>query len=345
MKFKKIIALTIALSSLHSGICTVFASDEVVPKIIVNDRMIGFHDQSPVISETERVLVPLRGVFEAMGAEVRWEESTRSVYVQSKDNIHRMRLYIDNPVMTKYTLTSITTVENKEITLDTPPTIMNDRTMIPLRVVSENMNDDVSWDDATKTVTIKTKEYNKYIEGVVAENEGMSVENYDPKKTMPYFYIESDKTTAEAGEIVTISLKVANTDKIEGYSLYSGMSAGFFYDDEKLSVASTTAVVNGVVTTNILGANNPEFMNNSLKYVYIVMPGTDADQTLTDGTIATVNFEVLQEGATEVSLSNRITTHIGHDTSLLVADDKHNSISLDKPEDLYIDTTPIIING
>ena len=345
MKFKKIIALTIALSSLLSGICTVFASDEVVPKIIVNDRMIGFHDQSPVISETERVLVPLRGVFEAMGAEVRWEESTRSVYVQSKDNIHRMRLYIDNPVMTKYTLTSVTTVESEQITLDTVPTIMNDRTMIPLRVVSENMNDDVSWDDATKTVTIKTKEYNKYIEGVVAENEGMSVENYDPKKTMPYFYIEADKTTAAAGETVTISLKVANTDKIEGYGLYSGMSAGFFYDDEKLSVASTKAVVNGNENIGVLGANNPAFMNNSLKYVYIVMPGTDADQTLTDGTIATINFEVLQEGATEVSLSNRITTHIGYDTSLIVADDKHNSISIDKPEDLYIDTTPVIING
>lgn len=345
MKFKKIIALTIALSSLLSGICTVFASDEVVPKIIVNDRMIGFHDQSPVISETERVLVPLRGVFEAMGAEVRWEESTRSVYVQSKDNIHRMRLYIDNPVMTKYTLTSVTTVESEQITLDTVPTIMNDRTMIPLRVVSENMNDDVSWDDATKTVTIKTKEYNKYIEGVVAENEGMSVENYDPKKTMPYFYIEADKTTAAVGETVTISLKVANTDKIEGYGLYSGMSAGFFYDDEKLSVASTKAVVNGNENIGVLGANNPAFMNNSLKYVYIVMPGTDTDQTLTDGTIATINFEVLQEGATEVSLSNRITTHIGYDTSLIVADDKHNSISIDKPEDLYIDTTPVIING
>ena len=345
MKFKKIFGLTIALSSLLSGICTVFASDEVVPKIIVNDRMIGFHDQSPVISETERVLVPLRGVFEAMGAEVRWEESTRSVYVQSKDNIHRMRLYIDNPVMTKYTLTSVTTVESEQITLDTVPTIMNDRTMIPLRVVSENMNDDVSWDDATKTVTIKTKEYNKYIEGVGAENEGMSVENYDPKKTMPYFYIEADKTTAAAGETVTISLKVANTDKIEGYGLYSGMSAGFFYDDEKLSVASTKAVVNGNENIGVLGANNPAFMNNSLKYVYIVMPGTDADQTLTDGTIATINFEVLQEGATEVSLSNRITTHIGHDTSLIVADEEYNSISIDKPEDLYIDTTPVIING
>jgi hypothetical protein len=45
-------------------------------------------------------------------------------------------------------------VDGNELTLDVPPQIINGRTMVPVRFISEGLGAEVGWDGATKTVTI-----------------------------------------------------------------------------------------------------------------------------------------------------------------------------------------------
>lgn len=342
---KKLIGLIMAVSFAAGLSGSVFAAEKVHPTVKVNDRVIAFADQEPVISENGDTLIPVRGVLEAMGAQVTWNGEERSVMVKAKDNIVRLLLKLDNPVMTKYTLTSVTTVDSEEKNLTTPPTLMNERTMIPLRVISENLDATVDWSDADKLITIQTKEYKKYIASkTVTEEDGTTTE-YNPSESLLKLYIETDKTTAEAGEEITVSLKAANTGLVKDYNKYSGMSAGIIFDKTKLEAVSQKAVVNGTETGSVLGAANPDFLGNSLKYVYIFLPGADdVDTTLADGTIATFTFKVLTDGETSLSLSDRITS-IGYDTTFLVGNDESKNYNFDNSEELYIDTAPIKINA
>jgi len=113
-------------------------------KIVINGENKQF-DVMPVIVEG-RTLVPMRGIFEALGMEVGWDDATKTASGK-KDSVE-VKLTIDN---TK------AYVNGKEMTLDVPATIINSRTMVPVRFISESIGAKVGWDDATKTVSISTQ--------------------------------------------------------------------------------------------------------------------------------------------------------------------------------------------
>lgn len=98
-----------------------------VPPMIINDR----------------TMVPLRAIFEALGAEVDWNGDTRTITGKKGDTTITMQ--IDNLTMTK---------NGVESALDTPPQIVNDRTLVPVRAIAESFDCKVDWDGATRTVTI-----------------------------------------------------------------------------------------------------------------------------------------------------------------------------------------------
>ena len=112
-------------------------------KVVVNGNYITF-DQKPVI-ENDHTLVPMRAIFEALGADVQWNNDTRSVIAESTDGT-RITLIIDSDNML---------INNTDIVkLDVPAKIIGSRTMVPLRAVSEALNCTVEWDAVSKTVTI-----------------------------------------------------------------------------------------------------------------------------------------------------------------------------------------------
>jgi len=110
-------------------------------RVIYNLDTLVF-DQPPII-ENNRVLVPLRVIFEALRADVNWNRETQSVTAERDGTI--VVLQIGNPVMT---------IDGESITLDAPPKIMNNRTLIPIRAVAEAFDADVTWDGANRVVTI-----------------------------------------------------------------------------------------------------------------------------------------------------------------------------------------------
>ncbi len=97
----------------------------------------------PPLLEDGRTLVPLRVIFEAMGGDVSWEDSTKTVYAKRGD------IEITIPVGK-----SSFTKNGAEIPLDVPSKIENGRTLIPLRAVADAFGNSVDWEGETRTVIL-----------------------------------------------------------------------------------------------------------------------------------------------------------------------------------------------
>lgn len=113
-------------------------------RVRVNGERVMFRDAQPG-QRNGRVMIPLRGVLEQLGADVRWLSSEQTV-LASKGNTH-IRL----PIGSHYA-----TVNDKEIYLDAPAMTSQGSTMVPLRFVSEALGADVKWEEATMTASIET---------------------------------------------------------------------------------------------------------------------------------------------------------------------------------------------
>lgn len=100
--------------------------------------------KDPFIIKNDRTLVPMRGIFESLGAEVIWNGADRSI-VGIKDNTV-IFLQIDNQVAT---------INGAAYTLDAPPSIINDKTYVPTRFITEALGGKITWDGETRTVLIE----------------------------------------------------------------------------------------------------------------------------------------------------------------------------------------------
>lgn len=101
-------------------------------------------DVPPVIVDG-RTLVPVRALFESLGATVGWEESTQTATATKGSTVISMQ--IGNT--TAY-------VNGVAKTLDVPAQTIEGRTMAPARFVAESLNATVNWDSASDTVKIST---------------------------------------------------------------------------------------------------------------------------------------------------------------------------------------------
>ena len=115
----------------------------------INGELMNFSTTAKIING--RTLVPMRDIFETLGSEVEWNGDVRSV--TGKKGNTSILLIIDNPLMV------ITKDGNMStLTLDVPPMIINDRTMVPIRAVSETFGAEVNWNAGLKRVEIETHE-------------------------------------------------------------------------------------------------------------------------------------------------------------------------------------------
>lgn len=121
-----------------------FQNGRALPKdimVTVNHIPVVF-DQPPTIV-SDRTLVPLRAIFEAMGASVNWDPETRTVTAsRGEDNLS---LVIGTNVINK---------NGTEIKIDVPAMIIGDRTMVPARAIAESLGASVDWNPHTRTVII-----------------------------------------------------------------------------------------------------------------------------------------------------------------------------------------------
>lgn len=119
---------------------TAFAHPPIT--VYVNGTALSF-DQPPIIRE-ERTLVPMRAIFQALGASVSWDEPTQTVTAVSGTDVILFRvgekgLYKNDALV---------------YTMPVPAQIMNDRLLVPLRAVAESMGASVGWDGVDYVVEI-----------------------------------------------------------------------------------------------------------------------------------------------------------------------------------------------
>ncbi|OIA99308.1 copper amine oxidase [Paenibacillus sp. LC231] len=100
--------------------------------------------QAPVMIQG-RVMLPMRSIFEALDASVKWNQKTKTV-TATKDG---------TTVILKIN-SKTATINNKTVALDVPAKNLKGNTMVPVRFVSEALGQKIGWNSKTKTVTVKT---------------------------------------------------------------------------------------------------------------------------------------------------------------------------------------------
>ena len=103
---------------------------------------------SPPVIKNSRTLLPIRAVIESLGGTVDWSPSDKKVTVSLGTNT--IELWIGNPQAKVNGITKWIDDTNHKVV----PEIINGRTMIPLRFVTENLGATVDWNQDTKTITI-----------------------------------------------------------------------------------------------------------------------------------------------------------------------------------------------
>lgn len=117
------------------------------PTVIIDGKALNC-DQPPIIINGN-TLVPMRPIFEALGAEITWNSQRQTVRAK------RLLTIIEIPINSK----NATLNENEKIstvTLANPAIIINGNTMVPLRSVCDLLGAEVTWNGSTQTVMIKS---------------------------------------------------------------------------------------------------------------------------------------------------------------------------------------------
>lgn len=131
-----ILALLLVSASAASG------ATSVPIRVYVRGQPVPFPDQLPVIVDG-RTLVPIRGTFEALGANVKWEPEALRVTVSWRGN--QAAVFLGSRTAW---------VNGQKKTLDVAPRIIGNRTMVPLRFLAEALGELVRWEDRHNAVIV-----------------------------------------------------------------------------------------------------------------------------------------------------------------------------------------------
>ena len=114
--------------------------------VVLDGQTLRFPTQDPVIIDG-RTLVPMRTIFEALGADVQWidENGVQSIVATTEDTTINMTINSDKFY-----------VNGEEKILDVPAQLINDKTMVPIRAISESLGCYVGWDQDAMTVVIQS---------------------------------------------------------------------------------------------------------------------------------------------------------------------------------------------
>ena len=127
--------------------CNALAEENIF--VILNGKQIEFDVLPQTVND--RTMVPMRKIFEELGAKVEWIEDTQMI-LASKDSKFVL-MQIGKPAMI---IKDFKIGSEERIELDSEPFITDGRTLVPVRAVSEAFNMQVDWDGAKKEVLINS---------------------------------------------------------------------------------------------------------------------------------------------------------------------------------------------
>ncbi len=141
MRILRVLAIAIFVSLVGSsvGMLALSPAQAQNVNIIVNGQQVSF-DQPP-IERGGRIFVPLRGVFERLGATVVYDNGQ----INATGNGRNIQLHIGS---------TSALVNGQTTNLDVAPFLVGARTLVPLRFISESLGANVNWDGNSNTVTV-----------------------------------------------------------------------------------------------------------------------------------------------------------------------------------------------
>ena len=210
---KKIIAAVLAASSVMSLTAGVMAEDAI--KIFVNGKQVICEDVDPFI-ENDHTLVPMRAIFEALGASVDWDGDTRTVTVEKEVTVEQPP-QIANPWAEYASLdelnAALNTAEGYKYSVVELTTA--GYTATAYRYLAETNMAEIKYasKDGKTEVTVRTQPGDTDISGITG---GVKVEEYTIDNSLVEVYTYEDITYAvwscEDGTIISNSVAVKSAD-------------------------------------------------------------------------------------------------------------------------------------
>lgn len=120
------------------------ATDQTI-SVILDGQAISFPDQDP-LEQSGRVMVPVNAILEALGAEVTWDKTAKTVTAVLNDQTLVLQIG-----------SSTATVNGETIDIDAPAIILSSRTLVPVRFISEGLGLTVDWDQTAAQVNLTSQ--------------------------------------------------------------------------------------------------------------------------------------------------------------------------------------------
>ncbi len=189
------------------------------PDVRVNGMLVSFPDAGPFIDENSRTMIPVRFVAENLGAQVSWDQATKTASIEKAGVIVEITIG-------KADLRVIRNGNEETVTMDTAAVLKDSRTYVPIRFVAESLGAYVDYSDTYRTVGIYsdvlTPEQIKALQALPYTQPSVAL-GYDEAKTrynaedMEFFYgtgRESFDTFANAREHLYRIRNLADADTL-----------------------------------------------------------------------------------------------------------------------------------
>ena len=224
MKLKAL--LCTMLTVLCVGTSMSALAEEDVVNIYVDNEKVVFEDQSPIILDGT-TLVPIRAVFETAGADVKWEQQTRTATLEKGK--YTVKITVGDNVLYK---------NDTQVALSVSAINYNDRILIPVRAIGEAMDFDINWDGFHSSVHISTDgtEYRPYAARKVAFRELSQAAEFYSDKTVDFQAV--DITSAEADDVISFTRTLDAPAEVAPLLTINGID----YSEQIKAMRSTYAV-------------------------------------------------------------------------------------------------------
>lgn len=185
--------------------------------------------------ENGRTMVPVRVISENFGAEVGWDDTSRTITIT------------DGTTNVVLTVDSLEATVNGEVqTLDAAPVIVNDRTMVPLRFISEALNRSVEYIEPSSQILISDEKPVLTVDGVP-----VTIDDY--RFVLAYYGISGNKEELsvmlpEVTNFLVQNIALANVAKAAGVTVEKDVLDGLVsqFDSEKDLIYKTSLMAPGI---------------------------------------------------------------------------------------------------
>ncbi|WP_253298195.1 stalk domain-containing protein [Paenibacillus sp. MSJ-34] len=308
---------TVAAQGKSGEVSIQSATQQYKAVTVIIDGKVQQFPQSAVVKDGS-TLVPLRGIFEALGAKVLWNEASHSVTATKGDTV--IKLTVDQ--RTAY-------INDRAIELSAQAQTLNGSTMVPLRFVSEALGADVKWNGDTYTATITSKGGS----GQANQGSGQVVFGIKVKYGKHHY---GSKNQAEYDEVMAVleqevtsrlkTVKVGGDRYAEYYESYWDGDRASNYERNTIESMGLTSAEKNFKTLVDLGLEKEKIMDlMKLSIVGVDLIGTS--KVIDDGSpnsLADLLIRGVRDCDPEAYLYSAIFDMYGYNTAV-IAGDNHAS--------------------